>query len=127
MDVETFAPWFSNGFYILGVIYLVMRMLDLFRRKPHVDVDFGEIKKDLDAIKSSLNSKQDADLCSTMHTQMKEGLAEMRSRQTALEIKQSHDVHGIYTRLEEMANSVSTDIGSLKGTLDTYIKLREGK
>lgn len=127
MDVDTFAPWFSNGFYILGVIYLVMRMLAMFKRTPHIDVDFGEIKKDLDAIKSCVENKQDAQLCETMNRQMTESIAEIRTRQTRLESKQSTDVHGIYTRLESIANKVSADIGGLKGTLETYIKLREGK
>lgn len=125
MDAESFVPWVSNGFYILGLVYLIMRMLDLLKRKPNVDVDFSEIKKDLDSIKASLNSKQDAELCATLHRQMDDSIREIRLRHATIEKKQSADVHGIYTRLEAVANSVSSDIGSLKGTISTYIKLRE--
>jgi len=127
MEAETLGPWLGNLFYILGGVLVVVKLIQSFVRKPHVDVDFGEIKQDLTAIKRSLDSKQDTTLCATMHRQACESITENRARLARVEAKQSADVHGLYTRMEAVANSVSADIGSLKGTLNTYIKLREGK
>ncbi len=125
MDHDTFASWFVNAAFILGVVFLILRTALLFKRTPHVDVDFSEIKKDLGAIQDALKSKQDETICTNLHSQMQHSMAEIKARQRDLEKKQSSDVSKIFSRVEALANSVSSDIGGLKGTLTTYINLRE--
>ena len=110
---------------ITSIVCSVIRTYIATRRKPPIGEDQATLSARLKAVERDVGRKQDATVCKTTHASWDKDIEEIRTRHRAHETKMSNQIGGVHNIVERGFNALSTKLGKLEGTVETYIKLKE--